>query len=138
MIDKINVRAYGICLNAKQEVLILKEKYAGISLVKFPGGGLEYGEGLIETLHREFREELNLEIEVLEHFYTQEDFLISKFRENEQLLTVYYLVKVLNIEALQIHEPNIDHVDWHPISGENIFPLPIDARVFERLKERFL
>lgn len=36
--------------------------------MKFPGGGLEYGEGVLECLHREFDEELNVKIDVIEHF----------------------------------------------------------------------
>ena len=88
MIDKINIRVYAIYLNEKNELMALDEGYAGEKLIKLPGGGLEFGEGTIECLHREFAEELNLKIEVLEHFYTQEDFLVSRFRENEQLLTI--------------------------------------------------
>jgi 8-oxo-dGTP pyrophosphatase MutT (NUDIX family) len=61
-------------LNENQELMALDEGYAGEKLVKLPGGGLEFGEGTLECLHREFAEELNLKIEVLEHFYTQEDF----------------------------------------------------------------
>ena len=98
MIDKINIRVYAIYLNEKNELMALDEGYVGEKLIKLPGGGLEFGEGTIECLHREFAEELNLKIEVLEHFYTQEDFLVSRFRENEQLLTIYYTVNILNLE----------------------------------------
>ena len=97
MIDKINIRVYAIYLNEKNELMALDEGYAGEKLIKLPGGGLEFGEGTIECLHREFAEELNLKIEVLEHFYTQEDFLVSRFRENEQLFTIYYTVNILNL-----------------------------------------
>ncbi|WPC11528.1 NUDIX hydrolase [Riemerella anatipestifer] len=90
-INKINIRVYGIYLNDKSEILALEEKYAGEDLTKLPGGGLEYGEGLLDCLRREFWEELNLTVESAQHFYTQEDFLVSKFRDNEQLLTVYPL-----------------------------------------------
>lgn len=135
MIDKINVRVYGIALNSKREILVLEEQYVGEDLVKLPGGGLEFGEGLTDCLIREFEEELNLKVTIDEHFYTQEDFLVSKFRANEQLLTVYYLVNILNIEELKIKEPSIDTVKWLPLASENPLKLPIDRRVFDRLKE---
>jgi ADP-ribose pyrophosphatase YjhB (NUDIX family) len=138
MIDKINVRVYA-CAVKDNKVLTLFEEYAGEQLVKFPGGGLEFGEGLIDCLHREFDEELNVKIEVLEHFYTQEDFLVSKFRENEQLLTIYYLVKILNEEDFLIVDSCIEKTEWIDInSKENPFKLPIDMIVFEKLKEKFL
>ena len=136
MIDKINIRVYAIYLNEKNELMALDEGYAGEKLIKLPGGGLEFGEGTIECLHREFEEELNLKIEVLEHFYTQEDFLVSRFRENEQLLTIYYTVNILNLEELKIIDESIEKVKWISLHEENPLPLPIDKIVFEKLKEK--
>ena len=138
MIDKINIRVYAIYLNEKNELMALDEGYAGEKLVKLPGGGLELGEGTIECLHREFAEELNLKIEVLEHFYTQEDFLVSRFRENEQLLTIYYTVNILNLEDLNILDDSIENVKWISLHEENPLPLPIDKIVFQKLKEKLL
>ena len=138
MIDKINIRVYAIYLNEKNELMALDERYAGEKLIKLPGGGLELGEGTIECLHREFAEELNLKIEVLEHFYTQEDFLVSRFRENEQLLTIYYTVNILNLEDLNILDDSIENVKWVSLHEENPLPLPIDKIVFQKLKEKLL
>ena len=138
MIDKINIRVYAIYLNEKNELMALDEGYAGEKLIKLPGGGLEFGEGTIECLHREFAEELNLKIEVLEHFYTQEDFLVSRFRENEQLLTIYYTVNILNLEELKILDESIEKVKWISLHEENPLPLPIDKIVFQKLKEKLL
>lgn len=138
MIDKINIRVYAIFLNEKNELMALDEGYAGEKLVKLPGGGLEFGEGTLECLHREFAEELNLKIEVLEHFYTQEDFLVSRFRENEQLLTIYYTVNILNLDDLKILDDSIEKVKWISLHEENPLPLPIDKIVFQKLKEKLL
>jgi len=138
MIDKINIRVYAIYVNENQELMALDEGYAGKKLVKLPGGGLEFGEGTLECLHREFAEELNLKIEVLEHFYTQEEFLVSMFRENEQLLTIYYTVNILNLDELKILDESIENVKWISLQEENPLPLPIDKIVFEKLKEKLL
>lgn len=136
MIDKINVRVYA-CAVKDQKVLTLFEEYAGEHLMKFPGGGLELGEGLVDCLHREFDEELNVKIEVLEHLYTQENFLTSRFRENEQLLTIYYMVKIVNEEDFLILDPCIEKTEWVDINqNDNPFPLPIDRIVFDKLKQK--
>ncbi len=138
MIDKINVRVYA-CAVKDQKVLTLFEEYAGEHLMKFPGGGLELGEGLVDCLHREFDEELNVKIEVLEHLYTQENFLTSRFRENEQLLTIYYMVKIVNEEDFLILDPCIEKTEWVDINqNDNPFPLPIDRIVFDILKQKIL
>ena len=138
MIDKFNIRVYAAAVKDKK-VLVLHEEYAGEQLMKLPGGGLEFGEGLHDCLHREFEEELNVKINVLGHLYTQEEFLISRFRNNEQLLTVYYLVEIIDENEFLIMDPCIEKTEWIPIdTDENPFPLPIDKIVFEKLKEKFL
>ncbi|AQW95695.1 MULTISPECIES: NUDIX domain-containing protein [Elizabethkingia] len=136
-IEKFNVRVYALCIE-DQKILTLFESYAGEKLVKLPGGGLEFGEGIIDCLHREFMEELNVKIEVLEHFYTQEGFMQSRFRDNEQLLTVYYIVKIIDPENFRIIDTEIEKAEWLPISASNPFPLPIDHLVFEKLQKKFL
>ena len=138
MIDKINIRVYAIYLNEKNELMALDEGYAGEKLIKLPGGGLEFGEGTLECLHREFAEELNLKIEIIEHFYTQEEFLVSKFRKNEQLLTIYYQVNILNFDDLEILDQSIEKVKWISLHEENPLQLPIDKIVFQKLKEKLL
>ena len=138
MVDKINIRVYAIYLNSNQELMALDEGYAGEKLVKLPGGGLEFGEGTLECLHREFAEELNLKIKVLEHFYTQEEFLVSRFRENEQLLTIYYKVDIINLHELEILDSSIENVKWISLHEEDPLQLPIDKIVFQKLKENLL
>lgn len=137
MIDRFNVRVYGVCLK-DQSVLVLHEEYAGNYLTKLPGGGLEFGEGTIECLARELEEELNLTLKSTTHFYTQEDFVQSRFRENEQLLTIYYLMEVENTEDLLILDPCIERIEWINISQENPFELPVDQIVYKKLQEQFL
>jgi 8-oxo-dGTP diphosphatase len=90
-----NVRVYGLLINAENEVLISDEQEYGIQFTKFPGGGLEYGEGLIEGLKREFVEECNTEVEVINHFYTTDFFVKSAFNDS-QIISVYYLVKAVS------------------------------------------
>lgn len=98
--DKVfNVRVYGILLNNKEEVLISDERTENVSFTKFPGGGLEYGEGLIDALQREYEEECNFEVEVLRHIYTTDFYEKSSFNES-QIISIYYEVKTSE-EALK-------------------------------------
>ena len=79
-----------------------------------------------------------MKIKVVEHFYTQEDFLVSRFRENEQLLTIYYKVDILNLDELQILDESIEKIKWISLHEENPLELPIDQIVFQKLKEKLL
>ncbi|MBE9586153.1 NUDIX domain-containing protein [Mucilaginibacter sp. JRF] len=95
----INVRVYGLLINNDNQVLLSDEREYGMQFIKFPGGGLEYGEGLIDGLKREFMEECAMEIDVLSHFYTTDFFIKSAFNDS-QIMSVYYLVK--NTQPMQL------------------------------------
>ena len=94
-----NVRVYGLLINSEQEILISDEQERGMRFTKFPGGGLEAGEGLIEALKREFVEECNAAVEVVDHFYTTDFYVKSAFNDS-QIISVYY--KVVNTEPLKL------------------------------------
>lgn len=95
-----NVRVYGLLINDKKEILLSDEQIDGFRFTKFPGGGLELGEGLKNALKREFLEECNLEIEIVNHFYTTDFYEKSTFNDS-QIISVYYFVKPLN--PLDLH-----------------------------------
>lgn len=95
-----NVRVYGLLINAQNEVLLSDEFEYNRRFTKFPGGGLEFGEGLIDGLKREFMEECNAEIDIISHFYTTDFYEKSSFNDS-QILSVYYLVK--EIKPLEIN-----------------------------------
>jgi ADP-ribose pyrophosphatase YjhB (NUDIX family) len=90
-----NVRVYGILLNENNQILVSDEYIRGKYYTKFPGGGLEIGEGTRDCLKREFREEMNLMVEVGNHLYTTDYYQQSAFNPNDQIISIYYFVKPL-------------------------------------------
>ena len=138
-----NVRVYGLLINERDEILISDEQEYGMRFTKFPGGGLELGEGLIDGLKREFLEECNAEIEVLNHFYTTDFFVKSAFN-NSQIISVYYMVKNLSDLNLTIKTKVFDFdgegdvlqaFRWLKLSelSTDDFTFPIDKHVAELL-----
>ena len=89
-----NVRVYGLLINDQNEVLLSDEFEYHKKFTKFPGGGLEFGEGLLDGLKREFIEECNAEVEVISHFYTTDFYEKSLFNDS-QVISVYYMVKAI-------------------------------------------
>ncbi len=90
-IVRFNIRVYILLFDeSKTKVLLSDEIIGGKYFTKFPGGGLEYGEGILDCLHREAMEELGQEVEVVRHFYTTEFFQISQFIPGDQIVSVYY------------------------------------------------
>ena len=90
-----NIRVYGILLGENKEVLVSDEFIRGNYYTKFPGGGLEFGEGTRECLKREFKEELDLEVKVTDHIYTTDFFQMSAFNPEHQIISIYYFAEAL-------------------------------------------
>ena len=130
-----NIRVYALCI-VNNELLTLKEPFAGNMVVKLPGGGLEFGEGTADCLKREFKEELNLEITVGDAFYIQEDFVPSLAKDGKQLLTLYFFATITNLNSLEIIDKNIQTVNWIPLTANNPFTLPVDKIVFNKLQSK--
>lgn len=129
-----NVRVYGLLIH-ENKILIIREPFAGTIIDKFPGGGLEYGEGLIDCLKREFIEELNLKIEVESHFYTQDFFLASRFDDSEQIIMIYYKIKANDMSKFKVIDTDIQELIWKDLSELSVedVTLPTDKMVVEMM-----
>jgi 8-oxo-dGTP diphosphatase len=141
--SKFNVRVYGILIH-ENRVLVSDEFIKGLDITKFPGGGLEYGEGTVDCVIREFKEELQMEVEVVSHFYTTDFFVNSAFSTTNQIISIYYTVvakdsSVFLKPSFKLSDNVFDYerkdgaqsmrwIDLHEIS-ENDFTLIIDKRV---------
>ena len=91
----LTVRVYGILVDEQKRVLVSDEYIRGGLYTKFPGGGLEIGEGTRECLRREFMEEMGLAVEISDHIYTTDYFQPSAFNSAHQILSIYYYAKAL-------------------------------------------
>jgi mutator protein MutT len=91
-LTRFNVRVYGLLINEHNQILVADEVFKnGNKATKFPGGGLELGEGLAEGLIREFEEECGIAVTIHEHFYTTDFFQPSFFDNESQIISVYYI-----------------------------------------------
>ncbi|RYZ28820.1 MAG: NUDIX domain-containing protein [Chitinophagaceae bacterium] len=150
-----NVRVYGILINEKNQLLVSDEYIRGGYYTKFPGGGLEFGEGTRDCLKREFMEEMNLKVEVGEHIYTTDFFQLSAFQPDQQIISIYYLVKPLEEIGVPLRTKPFDFdeaqlsiynlkkeietfrfIPWANVSEDSV-NLPIEKIVIRQIKEKF-
>ena len=153
--SKFNVRVYGILLNEHKQVLVSDEYIRGEYYTKFPGGGLEFGEGTRECLQREFKEEMNLDVSIEDHIYTTDIFQMSAFTPEHQIIAIYYFAKALqpitvpirtaafdfDEQQLQVYEQTkqietFRFIDWKNFTAAAI-TLPIDKIVTSLLREKY-
>ena len=149
-IEKIIIRIYGILID-EGRVLVSDEIIKGKFYTKFPGGGLELGEGIKDCLIREFKEETNLNVTVEKHLYTTDFFQRSAFNPSDQIISIYYLVSADKASTLQTKNKRFDFtreqlanlsnqaevfrwIEWNDLN-EDCVSLPIDKVVITLLKE---
>lgn len=142
------IRVYGLLVHGER-VLVSEEVIKGRPISKFPGGGLEYGEGLKDCLVREIREEMGLDAIGLEHFYTTDFFQQSAFHSDPmQVVSVYYRFQVNALEQLPLGSPVVHEGSGQPggevflwrdlsLPAEAAVSLPIDRVVWRMLQQRW-
>ena len=150
-----SIRVYGILINEKKQVLVSDEFIRGSYYTKFPGGGLEFGEGTRDCLKREFKEEMDLEVRVTDHLYTTDFFQMSAFNPEHQIISIYYFVEALEpirvplrlkpfdfdeqqlkVYAEKRETETFRFIDWEAF-GEASVTLPIDKVVAGIVKAQF-
>ncbi len=146
---KFTIRVYGLFLNDRSELLVIDEYQLDTAMTKFPGGGLEYGEGPVDCLKREAMEEMNQPIAVGEHFYTTHFFQPAFFYEEVQLLSIYYKAELLEPEHFTASKRAFDFEKkkngnmsfrWVPLKDirAEMFTFPVDQHVVKMILERGL
>jgi 8-oxo-dGTP diphosphatase len=150
-----NVRVYGILFGNDKKVLVSDEFIRGSYYTKFPGGGLELGEGTRDCLKREFKEEMDLEVQIADHIYTTDFFQMSAFNPDQQIISIYYFARPLEPIKAPLRQIPFDFderemtlyektgetetfrfIDWEDFEESSV-TLPIDKAVARLLKERY-
>ena len=145
-VKKFNIRVYGLWINEQNEILVSDEQVDTFRFTKFHGGGLEFGEGISDCLIREWKEELDLDIEILEHFYTSDFFQKSAF-DDSQIISIYYKVRPnplskapspLSNTPLDNNPDGLLGFRWIALEelAEECVSLPIDKKVVSLLQQR--
>ncbi len=134
-LKKFNLRIYGLLIE-NGKLLLADERIQGNPVTKFPGGGLELGEGARDCLAREFLEETGFRVEVTEHFYTTDFFQLSAFNPDDQIISIYYFVKRISdfnpAHCLPVNEKEtLLSLRWVEVNtvNESTVTLPIDKIV---------
>lgn len=143
------LRVYGLFINNNKQILVTDELQVGMKMTKFPGGGLYFGEGTIDCLRREIREECNgQEIENIRHFYTTDFYQKALFHKNHQLISIYYLAEFVqplkfklstlpfDFEKMENGNQSFRWIDLKKLKQDE-FSFPIDKFVCTNLIETF-
>lgn len=141
-----NIRSYGILINHRHEILISDEMYHGQLFSKLPGGGMELGESLSDSLRREFMEECELNLTSLNLLHITDTVVPSMF-DDSQVIGVYYQVftdELLSIpiktEAFDFEEGSQQSFRWvslHDFKAEDL-TFEMDQHAWEAIKGKII
>jgi 8-oxo-dGTP diphosphatase len=141
-----NIRVYFLCLKDHgRTVLVSDEIIRGKHFSKFPGGGLEFGEGTRDCVHREAMEELGQDVKSIVHFYTTDFFLRSAFNPAHQVVSIYYKAELEGEQQFRTESKRFafgnatadtERFRWVAIDelDPEEFELPADRRVADMLR----
>lgn len=149
-VDSFTIRVYGILMDENKRVLLSDEYIRGEYFTKFPGGGMEFGEGTRDCLKREFMEETGLDVTIGEHIYTTDYYQVSAFNKKNQIVSIYYYAHAngpvnLSTKTIpfdftpeQVSDPQgqsevLRWVEWNDLTDETV-NLPIDKIVVRMIK----
>lgn len=144
---RFNIRVYGLLVH-QGRILVTDEYRLNTFMTKFPGGALEFGEGTLDCLRREFMEELGLHIEIVSHFYTTDFFQQTELLpSNMQLINIYYVVRTPQPDLIQTSGKRFNFPEtvegaqsfrWLDVASlkDEDLTLPIDKHIVPLIREK--
>ena len=117
---RFTVTAGAVIFNDKREVLLLKHRFRAGSGWGLPGGFMEQGEQPIDTLRRELREEIGLEVDDVNVFAAR------SFKKPKQVEVLFRARSNAEVKALTME---VERAEWFALDS---LPegLPRDQRVY--------
>lgn len=130
-VQRFNVRVYFFLLDQpflnqrphpNSNVLLSDEFLSGRDCTKWPGGGLEFGEGPRDCAIREAQEELGQPIDLGPLIHATGNFIRSSWRGEEQVLCHYYLATLKDAVQFRVAThpfdypaENVESFRWIPL-----------------------
>jgi ADP-ribose pyrophosphatase YjhB (NUDIX family) len=143
---RFNLRVYALIIDESNRILISDECRFGQFFTKFPGGGIEANEGIIEALKRELQEELSADMLDSSFFYVNDFHQVSAFDTEHSLVVFYYKVRIHSLEKLGQDSYSIPFSEetekqrWVSLYDlqQSELTFPIDQVVLEKLKAELI
>lgn len=117
-IDYIGVSVGAMIFNDKKELLVCKRSQNAKNergCWEIPGGAVEFGETLQDAIRREMKEELNVDIELVEQLPAANHLIPA---EHQHWVPTTFLAKIKKGQTPVIMEPNkCDEIGWFTLTN---------------------
>lgn len=146
--NKIRKRVSAVIIR-NNKILLIKRVKPGLVYFTFPGGGIEEDENIEQTLKREVKEELTLDIKEwrllfeLENQYEDAYNNMHKGNQHEYFFTIIKyngIPKIGGSEKERMNEQNQYHLEWMELSVirelNNLYPQEAVKKLLEFLRTK--
>ena len=124
-VDYIGVGVGALIFNEQNQLLMcLRGPQARNERGKWeiPGGKVEFGETLIQALQREIKEEIGVEIEVLELLHVADHLILD---EQEHWISPTYICRITAGTPKVIEPEKCDRLGWFSLQEAQQLPLSV-------------
>jgi mutator protein MutT len=115
--DYIGVGGGALIVNDQGQILLIKRSATCRNEAGFwskPGGTLEFGEKIEDMVVRECREEVGVEVEIVEYLTHTEHFVED---QKEHWVSFNYLVKIISGEPSNLEPDRHDEIGWFDLDN---------------------
>ena len=115
--DCIGVGCGALIVNDKNETLLLKRTAKTRNRAGFwakPGGGLEFGDKIEDTVRREIKEEVGVDIEIIKFLGFTENIIKE---ENQHWIPFNYLAKIIGGEVQNLEPEKHEELKWFKLDN---------------------
>lgn len=130
--DSVGVGCGALIINDKREALLLKRTSKTRNQAGFwmqPGGGVEFGERVEDSVKREIKEELGIDIEILRFLSFTEGIMPE---EKQHWVALSFLGKIIGGEVQNLEPEKHEEIKWFSL---NNLPEPLAQNTKDSIKE---
>ncbi|MEO6508953.1 MAG: NUDIX domain-containing protein [Patescibacteria group bacterium] len=124
-IDYIGVAVGAMIFNEKKQLFLMKRGRKAKNekgTWEAPGGGVEFGESLIEAIRREMKEEFGVDIEIIEQLPAMDHFIME---EKQHWVPSTFICEFKNGQTPIIIEPEkAEEIGWFSLDN---LPQPLSV-----------
>ncbi len=147
----VNVRVrVGVLILNDNKILLVEHQKNGVSYWLIPGGGLDFGETVVQCAKREVKEETNLDIDLGRFLFSSESIAPDGSRH---VVNLFFLGHIENscIQELRVGEEErlksvsfidineLDTIELHPPFGQQLKRMLLDGLTEENSRsEQYL
>lgn len=144
--EKLIAGVLGVAFNKKNEVLLTQRHEPDVpkehAKWQLPGGALEFGEHPEETLRREIKEELNVEVKIINPGPIIRSLIVERKQSDGEvtpyhLLMFAYIITLANTDIDISSDPETSAFMWVSVDSiDTLTTLPLVPGIVAEAKER--